>query len=97
MEQSNFDNPVQTFNVKEGAKITATFNVVSEKKIHTVTSTCGCYSVRFGEKFVTLNYNAGSVPAHLQQIGKAEFNKGTTVHFTDDSTERITIKGTVSK
>ena len=94
---TNFDNPTQTVYVKEGASITAVFNVVSEREISSVTRTCGCYNVKWDAKSISLSYNVGSIPQHLAVVGRSEFNKGAEVTFSDGTTERVSIKGVVTR
>lgn len=92
---SNFDNPNQTFNVKERTTIKVVFNVITDKTISSISGTCGCYNTMWDSKNITVSYNVGTVPTHLRHREVSEFSKGITVTFNDGTEERVTFGGKV--
>lgn len=94
---SNFDNPNQTFNVKEKTTIKVVFNVVTDKTISSISGTCGCYNTMWDSKNITVSYNVGTIPVHLGHLETSNFSKGINVTFNDGTTERVSFSGQIRK
>ena len=82
-----------------GKKQTVIFQATRELDIINLESSCGCSKPSYSKENnqLIVIYTPGSIPKHLQSVGRYNTTKSITITYKDGTSEVLSFKATISK